>query len=79
MASENLLPVIPVREVARMWGMTEAAVSKMVDGGGLPTINFTEEGRRGKRFVNIIYLQRLAEKQADEIESYSARKSVNGG
>ncbi|CAA0081206.1 Uncharacterised protein [Zhongshania aliphaticivorans] len=79
MASENLPPMLPVKELARQWGMSEAAVSNMVDSGVLPTMNFTEAGKRGKRYVNMVYLQRMAEKQADEIESYSARKSVNGG
>lgn len=55
-------PFVPLSEYARRTGQSHKSVAHQADSGALPIKTFTEEGKRGKRFVNMLKLYEEASK-----------------
>lgn len=65
--SSQIPPLLSIKEYARLQGETTATVGKKCDEGQLVFETITEEGKRGKRYINMVYLQRRAEIQAEKM------------
>ena len=53
-------PVLSIDAYAKRVGQSVHAVRCMMDAGQLPYVKFTEAGKKGKRYVNMVALYKLA-------------------
>lgn len=56
-------PFLSLDAYSKQSGQSVASVTKQADSGQLPIATFNEEGKRGKRYVNMVLLYKKAAEQ----------------
>ena len=66
--SQNREPILEPSEFARRIGAEESAIRKQMYERNIPSFVFSEK-KSAKQYVNMVAIERMAEKQADDFLS----------